>query len=139
MLDPTAATAKWVSNLSNATQSITAGVNAVTTAPGVTAAKNVSTWLARVQASAPKWAKNVAGVSLQEWPTAMIDKGVPRIAGGAQAAQGKYQAFAQSFFPYLATGVAKVKAMPKTDLSSSIARAVAMIQHNAAWNKPTGA
>jgi hypothetical protein len=135
-LDPTAATAKWVANLSAAGPSITAGVNAVTVAPGASAAKAVTTWLARVQASAPKWQKNVGAVTLQEWQTAMLDKGVPRIASGAQAAQGKYAAFATSFFPYLAQGVAKVKAMPKTDLSSSIARAVAMIQHNAAYQKP---
>jgi hypothetical protein len=132
-LDPQAATTKWVNNLSNATQAITAGVNAVTVAPGVTAAKAVNTWLARVQASASKWQKNVGAVSLSDWQTAMTTKGIPRIATGAQAAQGKYQAFATSFFPYLQTGVNQVKAMPKNSLSDSIARATAMIQHNAAY------
>ena len=52
MLDPTAATAKWVANLLAATPSITAGVNAVTVAPGAAAAASVNTWLAKINASA---------------------------------------------------------------------------------------
>lgn len=137
-LDPTSATAKWVTNLSNATQHITDGVNAVQTAPGQAAARQVQTWLARIQASAQKWATNTAAVSLQDWQQAMINTGIPRIAQGAQAKQGKYQAFAQKFFPYLQTGVAQVKAMPKVTLQDGINRAVAMINHNAKFSNKSG-
>lgn len=137
-LDPQKATAKWVANLSASTPSITAGVNDVTEAPGAAAARQVQTWLARIQASAGKWQKNVAAVTLQEWQKAMLDYGVPRIAQGAQAKQAKYTAFAQSFFPYLAQGQAKVKAMPKMNLNDGIQRAVTMIQHNAAYRGKNG-
>ena len=137
-MDPTSATAKWVTNLSNSTQSITDGVNSVTTAPGQAAARQVQTWLARIQASAQKWATNTAAVSLQEWQQSMIQTGIPRIAQGAQAKQGKYQAFATKFFPYLATGVAQVKAMPKVTLQDGINRATAMIQHNAKFSNKSG-
>ena len=133
-LTPTSATAKWVANLSNSTQHITDGVNSVTVAPGQAAARQVQTWLARIQASAQKWATNVSAVSLQEWQTAMIKVGIPRIASGAQAKQGKYAAFAQKFYPYLASGQAKVRAMPKVTLQDGINRAVAMIQHNAQFS-----
>lgn len=132
-LDPTSGTAKWVNNLSNATSSITAGVNAVTQAPGQKAAAAVQTWLARIQASANKWAKNVGAVTVDEWRNAMINVGIPRIAQGAQAKQGKYLAFAQKFYPYLAQGQAQVQAMPKITLQDGINRAVAMIKHNAAY------
>ena len=132
-LDPQSATAKWVSNLSNATKAITDGVNSVTVAPGQAAARQVQTWLARIQQSAQKWQANVAAVSLPEWQNAMIQVGIPRIAQGAQAKQGKYEAFATKFFPHLAAGVAKVKAMPKVTLQDGINRAVAMIQHNASF------
>lgn len=132
-LDPTAGTAKWVNNLSNATSSITAGVNAVTQAPGQKAANAVQTWLARIQQSAQKWARNVGGVTLQEWQQAMLNVGIPRIAQGAQAKQGKYLAFATKFYPYLAQGQAQVQAMPKVTLQDGINRAVAMIKHNAAY------
>jgi hypothetical protein len=137
-LDPSSATAKWVSNLSNATQHITDGVNAVTTAPGVAAARQQQTWLARIQASAQKWATNVAAVSLQDWQQSMIQTGIPRIAQGAQAKQGKYQAFATKFFPYLQTGVNTVRAMPKVTLQDGINRAVAMINHNAKFSNKSG-
>jgi len=133
-LDPTAATAKWVTNLSNSTQAITAGVDAVTQAPGQLAAAKVTTWLARVQASAQKWAANVSAVSLGDWQQAMKTVGIPRIATGAQAKQGKYAAFATKFYPYLASGVATVKAMPKVTLQDGINRAVAMINHNAKFS-----
>lgn len=133
-LDPTTATAKWVNNLSNATQEITDGVNAVQQAPGQAAAAKVQTWLARIQASAQKWQTNVAAVSLGEWQQSMIKVGIPRIASGAQAKQGKYQAFATKFYPYLASGVATVKAMPKVTLQDGINRAVAMINHNAKFS-----
>lgn len=132
-LDPSAATAKWVTNLSNSTQAITAGVNAVTQAPGQAAAKQVQTWIAKLQASQQKWATNVSKVTLQEWQQAMVNIGIPRIAQGAQAKQSKYMSFATSFFPYLAQGQAKVKAMPKITLQDGINRAVTMIQHNAAY------
>jgi N-acyl-L-homoserine lactone synthetase len=133
-LDPTAATAKWVQNLSNATQHITDGVNAVQTAPGQAAARQVQTWLARIQASAQKWATNVSAVTLSEWQQAMIQTGIPRISQGAQQKQGKYQAFAVKFFPYLASGQAQVRAMPKVTLQDGINRAVAMINHNAKFS-----
>lgn len=137
-LDPTTATAKWVNNLSNATAAISAGVDRVTTAPGAAAARQVQTWLARVQASAQKWATNVGAVSLAEWQDSMKNVGIPRIASGAQAKQGKYQAFATKFFPYLQTGVAQVKAMPKVTLQDGINRAVAMINYNAKFSNKSG-
>lgn len=137
-MDPTSATAKWVNNLSNSTQAITDGVNSVQTAPGQAAARQVQTWLARVQASAQKWATNTAAVSLQDWQQSMITTGIPRIASGAQAKQGKYQAFATKFFPYLQTGVSQVKAMPKVTLQDGINRAVAMINYNAKFSNKSG-
>jgi len=132
-LNPTTATAKWVTNLSNATATITAGVNAVTVAPGQAAAAKVTTWIAKVTASQNKWATNTAAVSLQSWQSSMTTVGIPRISTGAQAKQGKYLAFAQKFYPYLATGVAQVKAMPNVTLQDGINRAVAMINYNAGY------
>lgn len=133
-LNPTTATAKWVNNLSNSTASITAGVNAVTQAPGQAAAAKVTTWIARLQAAQQKWATNVAAVTLQQWQQAMIEVGIPRVASGAQAKQGKYLAFANKFYPYLESGVASVRAMPKVTLQDGINRAIAMINYNAKFS-----
>lgn len=135
LLDPQAATTKWVTNLSGSTASITKGVNDVTVAPGVAAARNVQGWLAKIQASAPKWQRNVAAVSLSDWQQAMINIGIPRIAQGAQAKQSKYTAFATRFFPHLKAGMDKVNAMPNVTLEDGINRAVTMIRHNATFSK----
>lgn len=133
--DPAAAAAKWASRLSAATPEITAGVNAVQTAPGQKAAAQKALWVQRVQNSADKWARNVSRVSLEDWKQAMLTKGVNRIGSGAQAAVPKMQQFMAEFLPYVEQGAQRVRSMPKGDLASSIARATAMIQHNAAFRR----
>jgi hypothetical protein len=137
-LDPTAATAKWVSRMQAAGQQITEGVNAVTVAPGVSAAKQSAKWLARIQASQGKWAKNVAAVSLSDWQTAMTQRGIPNISTGVQAKQGNYAAFAAKFYPYLAAGQAKINAMDTSTLAAATQKAVAQIQYNAAYTGGNG-
>lgn len=130
---PDQAATKWQQRLAASSQQVTDGVNAVTVAPGAKAAQSADLWLQRVNASRDKWARNVAAVTLEEWRSKMITVGIPRIAQGASANQPKVQAFMAKFLPYLDQGVAQVKAMPKGTLADSIARATAMIQHNAAY------
>lgn len=107
--DPTAIAAKWATNLGNATQSITDGVNSVTVAPGQAAARQKDVWAQNVAASKDKWASRTAAVPLATWQQDMITKGVPRIAQGAQASQDKMQAFMAKALPYIS---AQVQALP---------------------------
>lgn len=136
--DPAAVAQKWATRLSGATTEITAGVNAVTVAPGQLAAKQADVWLAKLQASKAKWVNNVSRVSLDEWKNKMLTVGVQRIAGGAQANQHKVQDFFGEFLPFVHANAAKVRAMPKGDLGSSIARASKMIQLNAQFVRGKG-
>lgn len=137
---PEQATQKWVQNIGAAGAAITAGVNAVTRAPGQSAAAQADKWLLKVQNAKDKWKTNVGAVSLPSWQQSMINVGIPRVASGAQAKQGKVTAFATQFFPYLNTGIAKVQAMPSTTLEDNINRATTMIRHNAAFKRTgTGA
>lgn len=129
------ATQKWVTNIGQATERITSGVQAVQTAPGQAAAAAHQKWLTRVQESADKWRKRVGSVSLQDWQQSMISVGIPRIAQGAQAKQGKMEAFMNDFLPYLAQGVSRVEGMPSVTLEDNINRAVAMIRHNAQFKR----
>ena len=135
MITPDQATAKWLQRLSASTQQITDGVNAVTVAPGAKAAAAASLWAQRVAASQPKWATRVGAVSLQSWQQSMITVGIPRVATGAQAKQGKVLSFMQQWLPYEQAAQAKVQAMPKGDINASIARATSMIQANAAFKR----
>lgn len=133
--DPQAATAKWVANLSSSTAAITAGVNAVTVAPGQLAAAASQKWLQNTQAAADKWKQRVGAVSLSQWQQAMINVGAPRVASGAQANQGKMQDFMTQFLPFLATQVQTVRAMPSTTLDQNIARSAAMIRATASFKR----
>lgn len=129
--NPAEVAAKWAANLSQSTPSITAGVNAVQTAPGQLAAAKVTTWIAKLQAAQDKWVRNVSAVSLQSWKDAMLNKGVPRISTGAQAAQPKVQAFMTQFLPFVENVASSVRAMPNATLQDGINRAIAQIQGNA--------
>lgn len=118
--DPTAVAAKWSQNLGASTSAITAGVNSVTTPPGQAAARQKAVYTANVAAAADKWAKNVAAVSLSEWQGDMINKGIPRIASGATAAQPKFQAFMTKLLPYIDQQVAALPA--RGNLEQNISR-----------------
>lgn len=136
--DPSAVAQKWSRNLGNSTQDIQAGVNAVTQAPGARAAANVQGWISGVQRAQAKWVTNVSRVSLPEWQAAMINKGLPRIASGAAAAEPKMQTFLTSFLPHVERVAQSVRAMPKGGLANGIARAVAQINGNAQYTRPAG-
>jgi hypothetical protein len=133
--DPQAATQKWVTNLSNATQAMTRGVAAVQQSPGALAAAAADKWLMKVQQSRDKFARRVGSVSLAEWQNAMTSYGIPRVAQGANAKQAKMQSFMQEYLPFLQAGVAAIDRMPKNTLEDGINRAVAMIRYNAGFQR----
>src|SRR5437764_101962 len=127
-VSPQQAREKWTSRLGAATQEITQGIARVQTAPGQQAAAKFQKWLNGVQEGAQKWRRNVAAVSLEDWKAAATQIGVPRIAQGAQQKAGKYQAFAESFFPHLEAGLRQIESMPDTTMEDRINRAVAMMR-----------
>lgn len=93
--------ANWASRLAQSGDKITKGVQAVTVAPGQAAARQADVWANNTVASKDKWRTRVAGVTLQEWQTAIVNKGVPRIASGAQASQGKFADFMTRLLPHI--------------------------------------
>lgn len=133
--DAATATQRWVQNLSNSTTAMTNGVNRVTISPGQSAARAADKWLAKVTQSKDKFARRVGSVSLADWQNSMTSYGIARVAQGAQSKQGKMQSFMQEFLPYLNSGVTQIDAMPKNTLEDGISRAVAMIRHNANFQR----
>lgn len=124
--DPAAVTAKWVSAMQGSSQAIKDGVNAVTVAPGQAAARQVNAYVSGVANSQDKWKRNVAAVSLQDWQTAMNDKGAARVGTGAAAASGKMQNAMAQLLPAIDQIVANLPA--RGDLGANINRAVAFMQ-----------
>ncbi|SRR6266568_2623200 len=136
-VNPQEGTTKWVQRLSAATADIAAGISRVQEAPGMAAARSAAKYQNNVTAAFPKWKRNVQAVQLSEWQQS-AQAGVSRVAQGAQQKQGKYQAFAQSFYPHLDSGVAKIKGMPNDTFEARVQRAVAMMRHNASYQRPAG-
>ena len=129
--NPQTVAQNWANRLAGSTQKITDGINSVSVAPGVAAARQKTVWVQNTTASADKWARNVQGVSLADWQTATINKGVGRIASGAQAAIPKMEAFMGRLLPYVASGKAKLPA--RGDINANKSRMNAWFDHMAAF------
>ena len=136
--NPAEAAEKWARRLSAATEDIRAGVERVSEAPGVAAARKRTKWEAGLRESGDKWERNVRNVSLEEWKAKTLDVGLSRVAQGAQANQGKTQQFFEEFLPHLDRGVSQVTAMPDTTMEDRINRAVAMMRHNSNFKRGQG-
>ena len=133
--DPQTATDRWVSGMQGATTAMQRGVAAVTVSPGQKAAAAADKWLAKVTQSRDKFARRVGSLQLGDWQASMQNYGISRASQGAGQKKSKFLSFQTEFLPYLQAGVAKIDAMPKNTLEDGIARAVAMIQYNAAFQR----
>lgn len=135
MIDPTTAAQNWVNGMQTAGSKMTAGVNNVTVAPGQAAARQSQVWAQNTAASVNKYAKNVAAVSLSEWQQAVITKGIPRVASGASAAQGKMANAMTQILPQIASIVSALP--PRGTVEQNIQRAVTYMQkaHQITYNK----
>lgn len=133
--DPTKVATKWKNNLSAAGPSIVDGINAVTEAPGIAAARNLQGYVQGVMNNQEKWAKRVASVPLETWRKQALDLGVPRISQGANANVGKVESFMRDFLPHVEQGQNMLKTMPKVTLDDGINRMIAMVRHNANFKR----
>ncbi|GAH46256.1 unnamed protein product [marine sediment metagenome] len=81
------------------------------------------------------WARRVAAVPLEEWKSKMIEKGLPRVAGGIDAAKDKTTAFFAQLLPAVDAASAKVKGMPDLTIDDSINRMTTFIREMAKFKK----
>ena len=119
-MSPDQIAAHWAQQLGASGAKITAGIQAVTTAPGQAAARQKAVWVQNTTAAADKFAAHSAAVSLSDWQNAAINKGVPRIATGATASQAKFAAFMGKLLPYINSGRGSLPA--RGNLDQNIAR-----------------
>jgi hypothetical protein len=118
--------AKWAQNLSANTDRIKEGVQSITVAPGMAAAAAKETWATNTLASKDKWASRTGAVTKEEWQNAMIEKGLNRIAGGAQAAVPRFNAFMGRLLPHIDSVKRGLPA--RGTLEQNIARSAAFIR-----------
>jgi hypothetical protein len=122
---------KHARRLKAAVPDIQAGVNRVTEAPGVKAAEKVDKWHAAISAqeTKDKWQRRVASVSVDQWKSHMLSKGVPRIAAGIDGAADKVVEFAEKLIAHENAGLVQIERMPDLTLEDSISRATTWIRH----------
>jgi hypothetical protein len=125
---------KWGRRLSAAGPDITSGVQATRTAPGVAAAAAADRMLAGVTEAVTSgtWQNNVAKVPLQDWQTAMVQKGIPRLQQGIAQAQAKKVANVQQTLAAVDAAVAAANQTPRGNLEQNLQRAATFAREMAA-------
>lgn len=134
-ITPEAVIKLWADRGAASADTVRAGVNAVQDNPAAKAAARADVWVQNVARAKQKFIDSLNRVSLQQWKSAMLNKGLQNMQTGYNDAgnQQKFLAFMRAFLPYVRSGAAQVRAMQKGTLQDGINRAVAMIKHNAAF------
>ena len=134
---PVQVTEKLIRNLQAATESIRSGVQSVTTSPTEQAAEQADLMLLKITeaVNSGKWGDALRKISLNEWKNSMLEKGLPRISSGIAAAKPKIQAFFEQWLPWEKQISQHVKTLPRGTIEDSIARAAAVIRHNANFKR----
>ena len=128
-LTPDEISNQWNSKLKGSTERIRIGIGRVDVAPGVSAVKKQEKMKSNLMKSIDDgtWAKQTAGVSLEDWKSKFTNK-VGRIAGGADEAMPKRQAFDTWLVTRLNSVLPKIASMPDLTIEDSINRAGQMIR-----------
>lgn len=136
-LNPATVAATWATNLGAATTKMKAGAQSLTVSPTQSAAAAVSKWQAAMADpnTAARYQSGLGRVSLQDWQTAYVTKGLPRVATGAQAAVPKFTTFLSTWLPFIQSAAATVRQMPSTTLQDRINRMVAMVNAEAGFKR----
>jgi hypothetical protein len=132
-ITPAEAAEKQARRLKASTPDIIRGIERVEVAPGQLAAAQVDKMRTNINKAidSGKWGRRVAGVSLPDWKEQAINKGVPRIAAGIDAARPKVEKFFGQFLPHLEVIQKELEAMPSVTLEDNIGRAVHNMRRNA--------
>lgn len=125
---PQEAGARWVSGAAGATQKIKDGVARVTVSPGHKAAQAADKWLSQVQQARDKFARNSQAVDLSSWQAAAT-AGADAFASGVQRREQKFVDKITPVFSHLASGMARIDAMPTVTYEQRKQKAIALMDH----------
>jgi len=129
-LTPNEVALKHARRLKAATEDIRTGVERVTEAPGVKAASKAAKMKQNLVAAidSGKWGKRVSSVTLDEWKSKMIDKGLGRIAAGVDASIPKTTDFHSQLQSHQAGIDSQLAKMPDLTLEDNIQRMVQQVR-----------
>lgn len=123
-LSPQEFAEKWARRLSAAAPDIQKGVQRVDQSPTEKAAGKKDKMLQNLTQAVQsgKWEAGLRRVSLNDWKTALINKGIPRITQGVQGAQSDVADFAGQLLSYQDQIKSEIERMPDLTLEDSINR-----------------
>jgi hypothetical protein len=129
-LSPAEVADKHARRLKAATEDIRIGVERVTEAPGAKAAAKAEKMKQNLVASidSGKWQKRVSSVTLDEWKSKMIGKGLGRISSGVDAAIEKTTEFHSQLQSHQAGIDSQLGKMPDLTLEDNIQRMVHQVR-----------
>ena len=128
---------KHARRLKGSLQDMKLGIEKVTESPCKKAAGKADKMLARLTESVQNgtWANRLGKVTVEDWRRKMIDKGLPRVSGGIDAASAKVVDFAAQLLPAVDAAKSKVASMPDLTLEDNISRMTEYIREMARFRK----
>ena len=122
---------KHARRLKAAVDDMRKGVERVTESPTAKAAAAKTKMQAKLNEAinTGKWEAGLKRVSTEQWKSAMIEKGVNRVASGIDGAAEKVKAFAADLLPHIEAGQSTIKKMPDVTLEDSISRMTTFCRH----------
>jgi len=130
MQNPQLVASKWVRGMQNAGESMKAGIQAVSVAPGQIAAARADLYRQKVieAVDSGRYQAATAAVSLEEWKQAALTKGVSAATSRAQQSQDKVLRFLNFWLPITQQASQMVQGMPKGTLENAKARMIANVE-----------
>lgn len=121
---------KWGRRLKGATEDIRRGIDRVTEAPGVKAARSKDLMIQKLMEAINDgtWEAQVSKVTLEEWKGKAKEKGISRIAQGVDGAETSQVAMAEKLLAAVDAAAAKANALPKGTLEDSINRMTTFVR-----------
>jgi len=117
-------TEKHARRLKGAVEDMRIGVDGVSVNPMDKAIKKIPKMRANLIKAIDegKVERGMKRVSLDDWKNAMIDRGIPRVAAGVDAAAGKIEDFYDELLPHIDKVKTEVDRLPDVSLEDSINR-----------------
>lgn len=116
--------AKWVKNTLANKDTARRGVEAVTESPTAKAAAAEQRYAdgCAEAASSGRFARACRAVTLDDWRTAYIEKGLKNLDVGVKQAESKMTRFLSSYLPYIRQRAEQIRKMPKGTRADAMAR-----------------
>lgn len=127
----------YVQGIGGSIEKMRKGAERVTVSPTEKAAAKKDKMLARLTAAINDgtWERGLRRVTREQWIQAYVEKGLSRVASGAQASRSKMVEFATQFLPFVDRAKAEIEKMPDLTIEDSANRAAAWVRKMASFKQ----